>query len=86
MLIDHCVTCHRQGGIGPWQMSGYDMVRGFAPMIREVVRTQRMRHGMPIPTTTFLRTIAHCRKAKSKRWCIGLKPEHLAAAAIRSLN
>ncbi len=42
MLIDNCVTCHRTGGIGPWQMSSYDMVKGFAPMIREVVRTQRM--------------------------------------------
>jgi AhpC/TSA family./Copper type II ascorbate-dependent monooxygenase, C-terminal domain. len=42
MLIDNCVTCHRQGGIGPWQMTSYDMIKGFAPMIREVVRTQRM--------------------------------------------
>lgn len=42
MLIDKCVSCHRDGGIGPWQMNSYDMVRGFAPMIREVVRTQRM--------------------------------------------
>jgi hypothetical protein len=42
MLIDNCVTCHRQGGIGPWQMANYDMIKGFAPMIREVVRTQRM--------------------------------------------
>jgi len=42
MLIDHCVTCHRKGGIGPWQMSGYELVKGFAPMIREVVRTERM--------------------------------------------
>jgi peroxiredoxin len=42
MLIDNCVTCHRQGGIGPWQMSSYEMIKGFAPMIREVVRTQRM--------------------------------------------
>ena len=42
MLIDNCVTCHRKGGIGPWQMTGYNMVRGFAPMIREVIRTERM--------------------------------------------
>jgi hypothetical protein len=42
LLIDNCVTCHRAGGIGPWQMTSYDMVKGFAPMIREVVRTQRM--------------------------------------------
>lgn len=42
LLIDNCVTCHRQGGIGPWQMTSYDMIRGFSPMIREVVRTERM--------------------------------------------
>ena len=42
ILTDKCVTCHRAGGIGPWQMSSYEVVKGFAPMIREVVRTQRM--------------------------------------------
>ncbi|MET0533932.1 MAG: redoxin domain-containing protein [Steroidobacter sp.] len=42
MLIDNCVICHRQGGIGPWQMTNYDMIKGFSPMIREVVRTERM--------------------------------------------
>jgi peroxiredoxin len=42
MLIDNCVTCHRQGGIGPWQMTSYQMVKGFSPMIREVIRTERM--------------------------------------------
>jgi hypothetical protein len=42
ILLDKCVNCHREGGIGPWQMTNYDMVKGFAPMIREVVRTQRM--------------------------------------------
>ncbi len=42
ILKDNCVTCHREGGIGPWAMNNYDMVRGFSLMIREVVRTQRM--------------------------------------------
>ena len=42
MLIDNCVTCHRAGGIGPFAMTDYNVVRGFAPMIREVVRTKRM--------------------------------------------
>ena len=42
MLIDKCVACHRTGGIGPWQMTNYDMIKGFSPMIREVVRTERM--------------------------------------------
>ncbi len=39
MLKDKCVSCHTEGGLGPWAMSGYNMVLGFAPMIREVVRT-----------------------------------------------
>lgn len=42
ILDDKCVACHRDGGIGPWAMSSYEMIRGFAPMIREVVRTKRM--------------------------------------------
>ncbi|MDC3124163.1 redoxin domain-containing protein [Gammaproteobacteria bacterium] len=42
MLSDNCVSCHREGGIGPWAMTDYNMVRGFSLMIREVVRTQRM--------------------------------------------
>jgi peroxiredoxin len=42
VLIDNCVSCHRQGGIGPFAMSEYNMIKGFAPMIREVVRTKRM--------------------------------------------
>lgn len=42
MLNDNCVSCHRKGGIGPWAMTDYNMVRGFSLMIREVVRTQRM--------------------------------------------
>jgi hypothetical protein len=42
MLKEKCVACHQVGGVGPWAMTSYDMVKGFAPMIREVVRTQRM--------------------------------------------
>jgi mono/diheme cytochrome c family protein len=42
VLIDRCVVCHRAGGIAPWSMTSYDMIKGFAPMIREVLRTERM--------------------------------------------
>lgn len=42
ILADNCVVCHSPGGIGPWAMTGYDMVRGFAPMMREVLMTNRM--------------------------------------------
>ena len=42
ILIERCVSCHRPGGIGPWAMTEHRQVQGFAPMIREVVRTRRM--------------------------------------------
>ncbi len=42
ILEQRCVACHTEGGIGPWAMSNYEMVKGFAPMIREVIRTDRM--------------------------------------------
>lgn len=42
VLMTRCVQCHRPGGVGPWAMTRYEQVRGFAPMIREVIRTQRM--------------------------------------------
>lgn len=42
LLMDKCVDCHRDGGIGPWAMSNHMMVKGFAPMIKEVVLTKRM--------------------------------------------
>jgi peroxiredoxin len=42
LLQEKCVVCHTEGGIGPWAMSSYEMVRGFAPMMREVIRTKRM--------------------------------------------
>lgn len=42
ILEKHCVECHEQGGIGPFAMKDYATVKGFSPMIREVVRTSRM--------------------------------------------
>jgi mono/diheme cytochrome c family protein len=42
ILEANCVACHSEGGIGPFAMSNYEMVKGFAPMIREVIRTDRM--------------------------------------------
>ncbi len=42
ILQNRCQNCHQEGGIGPWAMTSYDDVRGWAPMIREVIRTRRM--------------------------------------------
>src|SRR5581483_7516088 len=37
-----CATCHQPGGIGPMPLNTYDQIKGFSPMIREVIRTHRM--------------------------------------------
>ncbi len=42
ILIEKCAGCHTEGGIGPFAMTSYDVVKGFAPMIRESLRTDRM--------------------------------------------
>ncbi len=42
ILEAKCVACHQEGGIGPFAMTNYNMVKGFSPMIREVLRTDRM--------------------------------------------
>ncbi len=42
MLKDHCVMCHREGGIGPWQMTDYETIKGWSAMIKQVLLTKRM--------------------------------------------
>ena len=42
ILMDNCTVCHRKGGVGPWAMTDYNMVKGFSLMMREVIRTKRM--------------------------------------------
>jgi hypothetical protein len=37
-----CVVCHQAGGLGPMQLTSYAQIKGFAPMIGEVLRTHRM--------------------------------------------
>lgn len=42
ILERKCVSCHSNGNIGPFAMSGYAKVRGFSDQIREEILTQRM--------------------------------------------
>ena len=37
-----CASCHQPGAIGPMPLNSYEQVKGFSPMIREVIRTNRM--------------------------------------------
>jgi hypothetical protein len=49
ILADNCARCHREGGVAPFAMNSYNVIRGFAPMIREVVMTKRMPPGQIDP-------------------------------------
>jgi len=42
IIKEKCATCHQPGGIGPMQLTSYERIKGFAPMIREVIHTHRM--------------------------------------------
>ncbi|MES1213641.1 MAG: redoxin domain-containing protein [Singulisphaera sp.] len=42
ILQKNCVECHRPGEIAPFSLTNYDEVSGWADMIEEVVREQRM--------------------------------------------
>ncbi len=42
MFEDKCTSCHEPGGIGPMPFTKYEEIAPFAPMIREMIRTQRM--------------------------------------------
>jgi peroxiredoxin/mono/diheme cytochrome c family protein len=47
---NHCIECHREGRIGPFQMASYEDVVGWGEMIREVVDQGRMPpwHANPV--------------------------------------
>lgn len=49
ILQQNCVSCHHDGGIGPWSMSNHAMVQGWSAMMREVVMTKRMPPGQIDP-------------------------------------
>ncbi|MEX2470284.1 MAG: redoxin domain-containing protein [Pseudohongiellaceae bacterium] len=49
ILQERCVSCHQEGGIAPFAMTNHQMVRGWSPMIREVLYTKRMPPGQIDP-------------------------------------
>jgi len=42
IIKEKCAECHQPGGIGPMALNTYEQIKGFAPMIRETLRGQRM--------------------------------------------
>ena len=90
ILQDKCVVCHTEGGLGPWAMTNYNMVLGFSPMIREVLRTKRMPPWHADPhigvwkndislTTEQAQTIVHWIESGSPR---GTGPDPLAETKV----
>ena len=42
ILIDHCVRCHREGGLAPWSMTDYQTIVGWSDMMKQVLLSKRM--------------------------------------------
>jgi mono/diheme cytochrome c family protein len=42
IINENCVVCHTEGGIGPMQLSSYDQVRPWAPLIQLRVANREM--------------------------------------------
>ena len=49
ILAENCAACHRENGIAPFALDSHQAVRGWSPMIREVVMTRRMPPGQIDP-------------------------------------
>ena len=49
IIAENCATCHREGGIAPFAFNSSQMLRGWSPMIREVLLTKRMPPGQIDP-------------------------------------
>ncbi|HLZ73632.1 redoxin domain-containing protein [Phenylobacterium sp.] len=73
-----CVVCHQPGGLGPMQLTTYEQIKGFSPMIREVLQTHRMPPFQPDVTVGHwapneglssdqLKTLVHWIEAGSPR-------------------
>jgi hypothetical protein len=42
IINENCVVCHREGGIGPMQLTNYDQVRPWAPLVSYKVSRREM--------------------------------------------
>jgi hypothetical protein len=42
LIIEKCASCHRENGVGPFQLDSHLSLLGWSPMIREVLMNRRM--------------------------------------------
>ena len=82
MLIENCARCHVEGGIGPFPMNRYLVVRGWAPMIREVLMTKRMPPMQVDPHYNRFENASYISNDDcAERSCAGSTPARRAARA-----
>ena len=72
ILIEQCQSCHREGGIAPWAMSNYQVVQGFAPLMRKAIVSKRMPPGQINPKYADVivnhRTLSHTEEETLLAW------------------
>ena len=49
MIAANCLECHRTNGIAPFPLEQYDIVRAYAPLLKQVTGTRRMPPWKPGP-------------------------------------
>ncbi len=59
LLNEHCLECHRPGEIGPFDVSDYREVRGWAEMILETIEQKRMPPWHADPTVGAFKNARH---------------------------
>ncbi len=78
LLNKHCVRCHREGEIGPFPLTNYEEVVGWAEMMEEVVGQQRMPPWHASPEHGKFRNDARLSNAEKEllsKWIDGGAPE-----------
>jgi hypothetical protein len=42
LFAEHCLSCHREGGIAPFRLDTYEQAKAYAATIRSVTQTRTM--------------------------------------------
>ncbi|MYB31658.1 MAG: tetratricopeptide repeat protein [Acidobacteria bacterium] len=83
ILFEHCVACHREGGIGPFSLETYGGARERAERIAALTAARHMPPWLPEPgSESFLgeRRLPEEAIATLRRWADGGAPEGNPAA------
>jgi tetratricopeptide (TPR) repeat protein/mono/diheme cytochrome c family protein len=89
ILLEHCVQCHRPGGLGPFSLLDYESARDRAALIASVTRRGEMPPWKPsAPTGVFQgeRRLTSAQIESIARWAAAGAPEGKAPVRPIPLN